>query len=358
MKIIKIIQNWIRKAWVVFQNKDTGTQSDDQLQSSWFDACNVGDVIWARMPLSEAELNRIEPTHRVRPYFIIFKTNTTLIGKSCSSKAFVTSKEYHSFCLEKNQPLPKRTWIDLRQDHVVPIKNLMSSPYPISQKELRRIQKNLVLISVCDAVALTYLPINVQWEKGDIILCDHVYWYLLDYSLGSLQVIRLYEAFQPYMDDAGWGLLFNAGKCYYAQFSDVIHFNGKLKMRLVGRATQAEIDYVDRCVDKKKQQRIQWRIGYVLKRKEEALILLNREPKYWFCLCWHKYKNKWYCKSVYDLSGFQCTGRVSREKLLTLIPQAMKEDKDNYQRLLLLYQKMCYPLGLTEKQIEAYILGR
>ena len=51
-----------------------------------FKSLEIGDMIWGIMPLSKKELEKIEKSHRIRPYLIVRKTKKYLLCYSSSSK--------------------------------------------------------------------------------------------------------------------------------------------------------------------------------------------------------------------------------------------------------------------------------
>ena len=46
----------------------------------------IGNLVWALMPLSDDELERIEESHRIRPYLVVAKDENYFYGYYCSTK--------------------------------------------------------------------------------------------------------------------------------------------------------------------------------------------------------------------------------------------------------------------------------
>lgn len=320
----------IKKFWewilTLFQPKSHTEieQGTSDYRQTWFEQCEPGFLVWARMPLSEEELAKIDPAHQIRPYLILAKNATELTVKACSSGPYANLREYQTVMLEKDHPLNKQTYIDLKHNYTLTAELLQNKPLPVEWHDLRRIQKHLVLVFQLDHIYHPYLAVGLLWEKGDILEIDHVLWYMQEFIPGKLSLIRLYRKYRSYMEDAGWNLFFCGGRAYFADFAHPVVFQGKTRLELVHRAAAHEIEYADYCISQAKTLHIRWVPGVIMKRNAEVYIVLTRTFQGWNCLEWNHNKKKWRSKWIRDFNGMEYAGRVRRLKLRSLIASLMK----------------------------------
>ena len=320
--MLKKFWEWIRRLFAAPPEKTDQALSTEK-RRAWFEQCEPGFLVWARMPLPEEELAKVEPAHQIRPYLILAKTETGLTAKACSSSPYSGLREYQTVTLAKDHPLTKQTYIDLKHNVTLTAERLQSKPIPVERLDLRRIQKHLVLISQLDHIYHPYLSVGLLWEKGDILEIDHTLWYMQEFIPGRLRLIRLYHQYRAYMEDAGWNLFFCGHRGYFADFAHPVVFQGKTRLELVQRAADHEIAYVDYCVEQGKALPFKWVPGYIVKREDETYIVLSRLECGWFCLEWHRGRKKWRTRCVRDFNGMECVGKVRRLKLRTLIASLM-----------------------------------
>ena len=100
---------------------------------------------------------------------------------------------------DRDHPLTKQTYIDLKHNVTLAAERLQSKPIPVERLDLRRIQKHLVLISQLDHIYHPYLSVGLLWEKGDILEIDHTLWYMQEFIPGRLRLIRLYHQYRAYI---------------------------------------------------------------------------------------------------------------------------------------------------------------
>ena len=75
-------------------------------QRTIFSEVQVGDLLWCSMPLRKKELQKIEESHRIRPYLVVEKGNNFLLCYQSSSKNreelnnyqkyFINAKKYRN----------------------------------------------------------------------------------------------------------------------------------------------------------------------------------------------------------------------------------------------------------------------
>lgn len=75
--MLKKFWEWIRRLFAAPPEKTDQALSTEK-RRAWFEQCEPGFLVWARMPLPEEELAKVEPAHQIRPYLILAKTETEL----------------------------------------------------------------------------------------------------------------------------------------------------------------------------------------------------------------------------------------------------------------------------------------
>ena len=65
--MLKKFWEWIRRLFAAPPEK-TDQELSTEKRRAWFEQCEPGFVVWARMPLPEEELAKVEPAHQIRPY--------------------------------------------------------------------------------------------------------------------------------------------------------------------------------------------------------------------------------------------------------------------------------------------------
>ncbi|MFR5600503.1 MAG: hypothetical protein ACLTJB_12375, partial [Holdemania filiformis] len=113
--MLKKFWEWIRRLFAAPPEKTDQALSTEK-RRAWFEQCEPGFLVWARMPLPEEELAKVEPAHQIRPYLILAKTETELTAKACSSSPYSGLREYQTVTLAKDHPLTKQTYIDLKHN--------------------------------------------------------------------------------------------------------------------------------------------------------------------------------------------------------------------------------------------------
>ena len=62
-----------------------------------------GFLVWAEMPLSKEELERIEESHRIRPYLVVYKDDANIYAYQCSSRNYNNLNNYEKYYINKKE---------------------------------------------------------------------------------------------------------------------------------------------------------------------------------------------------------------------------------------------------------------
>ena len=81
-----------------------------------------GDMVWARMPLSNSELGKIKIGHRIRMYLVIWKDFGNIYAYQSSSKRKSELNNYEIYIINRCRYSNKKdSWIDLTRIVKVPV---------------------------------------------------------------------------------------------------------------------------------------------------------------------------------------------------------------------------------------------
>lgn len=112
-------------------------------QKEIFDRLQTGDLIYAQMPLSDKELEKVPEGHRTRPYYVIYKSKNVIDAFMCSSSPFNISDGFSTFTLYdcSYEGLTKTTYIDLGHIFQVPVNNIIRYLGPVNDNDFEEINR-------------------------------------------------------------------------------------------------------------------------------------------------------------------------------------------------------------------------
>ena len=147
------------------ETNDTPLTSQDHL----FSRIVKGDLVHANMPLTDDELQKIDPNHRHRPYLVIAKKEDSLICFACSSKERIGAPRFPistmRFDVWKNGYVYFDKVVEVPKENVIEI---LDSP---SEAELIDIERT-IRITNNTGYQLPTLGIDVLPKEGDIVKFD------------------------------------------------------------------------------------------------------------------------------------------------------------------------------------------
>ena len=129
----------------------------------------IGNLVWALMPLSDDELERIEESHRIRPYLVVAKDENYFYGYYCSTKQ--KSRYLATFKLDKNiYDHRKNTYVYLTNTYKIPRTNFRDIYNRIEINNLIMIERKLIVNSRY-LEGLIHFDVPIIYCVGDIISC-------------------------------------------------------------------------------------------------------------------------------------------------------------------------------------------
>lgn len=211
------------------------------IQKNLLASIKVGDLVWAKMPLSKKELKNIEKSHRTRPYLVISKDKYNIYGyaSSSSSRQNKGFNNYEEYCIPKTRyNQNKNSWISLTKLYKIPVCNLISKHQTISKFDLNNIQKRIELCSIRGI----NISLANHFAVGDIIDFNRKLFYI--YSADNVYLYCFFITQKPLKETTQKIIVNN--KSYYANFKELHSFKRTEKLYISNIAYRAEIDTISK----------------------------------------------------------------------------------------------------------------
>jgi len=157
---------------------------------------SVGDIVWATMPLPLEKLEKIPPTHRVRPYLIVHVDEKKGIYRALASTSNVAKKGLSKNSVivyfdstGKSSRIVTNTLWDLTDD------SFDSFISQIKNKDAIKITKKLLFqnSSAMDLDFVTMYKDDVCVEVGDLIFIHDCMYYVYALENESYHLLRTYQ---------------------------------------------------------------------------------------------------------------------------------------------------------------------
>lgn len=207
-------------------------------QKELLKSLNVGDLVWAKMPLSKRELKNIEESHRIRPYLVISKDkyNIWAYSSSSSSRQNRGFNNYEEYCLPKTRYNQNRSsWISLTNPFKIPVCNLISKHRTLSSFDLKNIQKRLILSNS----KTIDLELDNLFETGDIVSKNNNFFYI--YSTDNMFFYCFSISQKCPKNEKNHTKIIVNRKTYYADFESLTSFRRAENLKIENIAYRAEI---------------------------------------------------------------------------------------------------------------------
>ena len=145
----------------------------NSLQYQCFKRLYPGDVIYAKMPLSNDELMVMEEKHRYRPFLVVYKGKTAVYGYQCSSSLMPWMKSYEFHLYRQSVYYNnKDSYFQLNRFYRIPIGYINRYLTTLYFDDCYEIQRKL-LMSENHHHPKIHFDIRVSLRLGDIFIKDH-----------------------------------------------------------------------------------------------------------------------------------------------------------------------------------------
>ena len=251
----KYICSLFKKIYIALKSTDE--------QKALFKKLQKGDMVWAKMPLSNKELEKIEEKHRIRPYLIVEKNKNYFICYQSSSKSRTRFNNYEEYFVNKYKYNKKKdSWIDLTKTFEIPMNNIKSEYIRLDEFDIREIEKRLSIEfnrgnkSILKFCTLVY--INV----GNVIIKDNKLYYVYSEDNIFIYCIRIQKK-----KHKNSNVIIINKKTYYADFNEKISIKRNEKMKIINIANNDETLIIESQMNNFKNSDI-IKFGYENKKKE------------------------------------------------------------------------------------------
>ncbi len=208
-------------------------------QKKLLESLNPGDLVWAKMPLPQKELNRIPENHQIRPYLVICKNKFYIYAYQSSSKPWNklnNCQEYfiNKLCYQKR----KDSFINLTIVHKIPFIYLKSYYLTLNKLDLKNIQKRLQT-----KVNQQYqFPIDIYILEGDVIIINHQLYYVYASDYAYIYCFSIFKKCPK--DKTKYTNIIINNKTYYTTFKEKVSFLRTNEMNIINIAYKSEIEAI------------------------------------------------------------------------------------------------------------------
>jgi mRNA-degrading endonuclease toxin of MazEF toxin-antitoxin module len=129
-----------------------------------FNDLKVGDMVWAKIPLADEELN-----DKIRPYLVVSKNEQCIYAyaTSITKRKDLNNYQTYGFYLT-NSVYAKISWLQLDKIEKIPIDNLLRKISHLNDYDLSMIEKRL-LIMVARGKSSWQLNVPFEVDRGDVV---------------------------------------------------------------------------------------------------------------------------------------------------------------------------------------------
>ena len=161
----------LRKIYSILKSTDE--------QKALFHKLQAGDMVWAKMPLTNKELKKMEESHRIRPYLIVEKNESYLTCYQSSSKSRRQFNNYEEFNVNRFKYKKKRdSWIDLTKTFEIPINNIESKYIQLDEIDIKKIEKRLSIEFNRENKEIRKFDKAIYINVGDVIVKNNTQYYI------------------------------------------------------------------------------------------------------------------------------------------------------------------------------------
>lgn len=211
-----------------------------KLQKKLLNSLNVGDLVWAKMPLHKKELNKLEKSHQIRPYLVIHKDKFNIYAYPCSSKQSNNLNNCQEYCIHQiRYKKNKDSFINLSKIHKIPFINLKEKHITLNELDLKNIQKRLLTQGEKN---IYKFAIEIRIEEGDVIRVNKQLYYV--YASDNVYLYCLTILKKCPKDNKIYTRIIINNKTYYTSFKERVDFERIIKLDIVNIAYKSEIEEI------------------------------------------------------------------------------------------------------------------
>lgn len=194
----------------------------------YFKKLNMGEIVWARMPLSKKNMKSIETTHQTRPYLIVKKSKFFIYCFQSSSKAWSKAYNYQEYKINKfRYNIRKDSFITLRKVYKIPFWNIKTIYVSLDDIDLKNIEKRLEILECKFKFKIKY-----KFDDGDIVKIKNQNYYIYASDNTNIYCLIVY----PNKPSNQYEKIKVDNRTYFTKFEKKMTFNRKENMQIVNIA--------------------------------------------------------------------------------------------------------------------------
>lgn len=229
--------------------KNTTTPPQEHTPEENLNYPQPGEIFWCLMPLKKEQLEKIEESHRVRPYLIERVENHQIHAYYCSSSPIRRIPHNEQYIIKKDQFYCHRdTYVNLHTTYTIPFENLRSFYFAIDRQTFHLIQEQRrhCVIASSSPPSTEVKEGCVLRDQGQLYLiyqCDHSHLY------GTR--LREYQPFSEVRKEDILTCLFN--RIYLVNFNASRMFRKTAPCHVFTVCSQEQLQYI---LTARKQQKL------------------------------------------------------------------------------------------------------
>ena len=132
-----------------------------------FDELQVGDMVWANIPISEAN---VEYSHKIYPYLVAGIGDGVIYAFYSSCKRYCKLNNYQTHGIDLRMFGYDKSWIQLQNIFAIPVDNLRCKMIHLADYDLAMIEKKLQIQSNYSKKSNLSFNIPIRFAAGDVIV--------------------------------------------------------------------------------------------------------------------------------------------------------------------------------------------
>lgn len=206
-------------------------------QKNLLNSLNPGELVWAKMPLPKKELNKIEESHRIRPYLIMHKDKLNIYAYQSSSKQWDKLNNTQEYCIHKERyKQNKDSYINLTKIYKIPFTNLKRRNITLNDLDLKNIQKRLLIQGEKSKYKF---EIGIHILEGDVIRINNQLYYV--YASDNIYLYCLSVFRKCPKENKRYTTITINNKRYYSTLKENVSFERKIKLNIINIAYKSEM---------------------------------------------------------------------------------------------------------------------
>jgi len=308
----------------------------------------AGDMVWAQMPLRMDELEKISPTHRVRPYLVMWKDFANIYAYQSSSKRCKDYNNYETYMINKfRYENRKDSWIDLSNIVRVPVNCLKEKLCMISEPDFIMIEKRLKIQKNRNKNIKKFFDVDFNIREGDIISDNSKKYYVFDSNESKLFCYVLTKRLKG--NEKNYKKVKINGKYNYIYFDKEIVINKNSEIKIIDMAYLEEVIIINQlkrnikirlsAIDKDK-----YKVGSIFKVKSREIMYLYESNGVCYGVDVFLYKALPRVVSIYNPDSREIIDIYDKDKVIDIVTYLNNNLQPPSKKIRKLYDKLVMKL--------------